>query len=72
MRFVDKKAEISTYLLSSTFESVNLEMTKRLKYTQDIIVYMLSTAKKIKDTTTIKENVSDIIEIYSSSSLNSL
>jgi len=40
--YVNKKSERSTYPLSSALESNNYEMTKRLKYTKDILTHMLT------------------------------
>ena len=40
--YVNKKAERSTYPLSSALENSNYEMTKRLKYTKDILTHMLN------------------------------
>jgi polo-like kinase 1 len=40
--YANKKGERSTYPLSSALESNNYEMTKRLKYTKDILTHMLS------------------------------
>jgi polo-like kinase 1 len=40
--YVNKKQERSTYDLSSALESTNYEMTKRLKYTKDILTHMLA------------------------------
>jgi len=40
--YVNKKGERSTYPLSSALESNNYEMTKRLKYTKDILTHMLT------------------------------
>ena len=40
--YVNKKGERSTYPLSSALESNNNEMTKRLKYTKDILTHMLN------------------------------
>jgi polo-like kinase 1 len=40
--YVNKKGERSTYPLSSALESSNAEMSKRLKYTKDILTHMLS------------------------------
>ena len=40
--YVDKKGERLTYPLASALESANLEMSKRLKYTKDILTHMLS------------------------------
>ena len=40
--YVNKKAERTTYPLSTALESNNHEMTKRLKYTKDILTHMLS------------------------------
>ena len=40
--YANKKGERSTYPLSSALESNNYEMTKRLKYTKDILTHMLN------------------------------
>ena len=40
--YVNKKSERSTYPLASALESNNYEMTKRLKYTKDILTHMLT------------------------------
>ena len=40
--YVNKKGERLNYPLSSALESTNAEMTKRLKYTKDILTHMLS------------------------------
>jgi polo-like kinase 1 len=40
--YVNKKAERSTYPLSTALENSNYEMTKRLKYTKDILTHMLN------------------------------
>jgi polo-like kinase 1 len=40
--YVNKKAERLTYPLSNALESNNSEMTKRLKYTKDILTHMLN------------------------------
>ncbi len=40
--YVNKKGERSTYPLNSALESNNYEMTKRLKYTKDILTHMLT------------------------------
>lgn len=40
--YVNKRGERSTYPLSSALESTNLEMSKRLKYTKDILTHMLN------------------------------
>jgi len=39
---VNKKGERSTHPLTSALESSNLEMSKRLKYTKDILTHMLT------------------------------
>jgi polo-like kinase 1 len=39
---VNKKGERSTLPLNQALESNNAEMTKRLKYTKDILTHMLS------------------------------
>ena len=40
--YVNKRGERSTYPLSSALENSNYEMTKRLKYTKDILTHMLN------------------------------
>jgi len=40
--YVNKKGERLTYPLSNALESNNNEMTKRLKYTKDILTHMLT------------------------------
>jgi polo-like kinase 1 len=40
--YVNKKGERSTYPLSTALENSNYEMTKRLKYTKDILTHMLN------------------------------
>lgn len=40
--YVNKKGERSTLPLNQALESNNAEMTKRLKYTKDILTHMLS------------------------------
>jgi len=40
--YVNKRGERSTYPLSNALESNNVEMSKRLKYTKDILTHMLS------------------------------
>jgi polo-like kinase 1 len=42
--YVDRRSNRNTYLLDQAMESENHEMTKRLKYTKDILTHMLSTA----------------------------
>ena len=44
--YVNKKGERNTYPLASALESTNLEMTKRLKYTKEILSSMLSNPKQ--------------------------
>mmetsp|Transcript_2278 Transcript_2278/g.3626 ORF Transcript_2278/g.3626 Transcript_2278/m.3626 type:complete len:564 (-) Transcript_2278:38-1729(-) len=44
--YVNKKGERSTFPLANALESSNVEMTKRLKYTKDILTHMLSTPQK--------------------------
>lgn len=39
---MNKKGERLTYPLGSALESSNVEMTKRLKYTKDILTHMLN------------------------------
>lgn len=40
--YVNKRGERSTHPLTSALESSNLEMSKRLKYTKDILTHMLT------------------------------
>jgi polo-like kinase 1 len=40
--FVDKKGNKSNYPLSTALDSNNKEMSKRLKYTKDILTHMLN------------------------------
>ena len=43
--YVNKKGERSAHPLTTALESTNQEMTKRLKYTKDILTHMLSHPK---------------------------
>lgn len=49
--YVNKRGERSTYPLSSALESNNVEMSKRLKYTKDILTHMLSAGTGTTGTT---------------------
>ena len=40
--YVNKKAERNTFSLQMALESSNAEMTKRLRYTKDILTHMLN------------------------------
>ena len=40
--YVNKKGERQTFSLQNALESDNQEMTKRLKYTKDILTHMLN------------------------------
>jgi len=40
--YVNKRGERNSYPLTSALESTNAEMTKRLKYTKDILTHMLN------------------------------
>ena len=40
--YVNKKGERQTYSLQTALESSNAEMTKRLRYTKDILTHMLN------------------------------
>ncbi|CAG9333520.1 unnamed protein product [Blepharisma stoltei] len=44
--YVNKKGERTTYALATALESTNQEMTKRLKYTKDILTHMLNGPNK--------------------------
>ena len=41
LTYVNKKAERSNYPLATAVESSNTEMTKRLKYTKEILAHMV-------------------------------
>lgn len=43
--YVDKKGDRQTLPLNMALESNNAEMTKRLKYTKDILTHMLNNGK---------------------------
>ena len=63
--YVNKRGERSTYPLSSALENSNYEMTKRLKYTKDILTHMLnmnlqrSSQKKNQSETTSSKSHND-------------
>ena len=40
--YMDKKGQLSTYPLNTALDSTNYEMTKRLKYTKQILMHMLT------------------------------
>jgi polo-like kinase 1 len=40
--YVNKRGERNSYPLTTALESTNSEMTKRLKYTKDILTHMLN------------------------------
>ena len=40
--YMDKKGQLTTYPLSTALDSSNYEMTKRLKYTKQILMHMLT------------------------------
>ncbi len=44
--YINKKNETLNYPLSTAMESDNKEMTKRLKYTKDILTHMLTSNSK--------------------------
>lgn len=50
--YCNKKGDRSSYPLSSALESNNYEMTKRLKYTKDILTHMLTGSTQQKDKNT--------------------
>ena len=41
LTYVNKKAERSNFPLATALESSNTEMTKRLKYTKEILAHMV-------------------------------
>jgi len=45
--YVNKKGEKTNYPLQTALESSNQEMTKRLKYTKEILTHMLSANNNI-------------------------
>lgn len=52
LTYVNKKSDRLNYPLSTALESTNTEMTKRLKYTKEILAHMLNNPnadKEIKD-----------------------
>ena len=63
--YVNKKGDRSTYPLSRALENSNYEMTKRLKYTKDILTHMLnmnlqrSSQKKNQSETTSSQSHND-------------
>ena len=59
--YVNKKGERQTLPLNQALESNNAEMTKRLKYTKDILTHMLNNnTKDPKSAATISSKRSDI------------
>jgi polo-like kinase 1 len=51
--YINKKGDIFSYQLSNAMDSNNKEMTKRLKYTKEVLTNMVTTAPgKSKDTKT--------------------
>ena len=40
--YMDKKGQLNTYPLNTALDSNNYEMTKRLKYTKQILMHMLT------------------------------
>jgi polo-like kinase 1 len=50
--YVNKKGERSTMPLNLALESNNAEMTKRLKYTKDILTHILNNNAKAPNTAT--------------------
>ena len=48
LTYVNKKAERSNYPLATALESSNTEMTKRLKYTKEILAHMVFSFIKVK------------------------
>jgi polo-like kinase 1 len=55
--YVNKKRERSIYPLNTALESNNNEMTKRLKYTKDILTHMLNINQPLSNQIKGKENV---------------
>ena len=59
--YANKKGERTTYPLSSALESNNYEMTKRLKYTKDILTHMLTLNNQNNVATTTSKNVNNVM-----------
>ena len=57
--YVNKKGERSTLPLNQALESQNAEMTKRLKYTKDILTHMLNNNNKPMTTGSVASKRSD-------------
>ena len=53
--YVSKKGERSEYPLASALDSSNAEMTKRLRYTKDVLMQLLTSLGKDKMEKLIKE-----------------
>jgi polo-like kinase 1 len=51
LTYVNKKAERSNYPLATALESTNTEMTKRLKYTKEILAHMVLFLILVKQST---------------------
>lgn len=58
--YVNKKGERSTLPLNQALESNNAEMTKRLKYTKDILTHMLNNNNRDPKTATAASKRSDM------------
>ena len=58
--YVNKKGERSTLPLNQALESNNAEMTKRLKYTKDILTHMLNNNNKDPKTAGASSKRSDM------------
>ena len=56
MTYVNKKGERQTLPLNHALESNNAEMTKRLKYTKDILTHMLNNNNNTNKMTTGSSN----------------
>ena len=54
--YMNKKGEKNTYPISSALDSSNAEMTKRLKYTKEILATMITIKSGAKDEE-VKTNV---------------
>ena len=48
LTYVNKKGDRSNYPLATALESPNTEMTKRLKYTKEILAHMLNNPQNEK------------------------
>ena len=63
--YVNKKSERIKMLLNEALESDNAEMTKRLKYTKDILTHMLNANNKSPKSAQVQGKGSGEVEVSS-------